>query len=338
MNHLKTLLLLVVTCCIFNWSCTHKQPEKHQPSSADILPSWNKGKARQSIIDFVQKVIDSTGKDFIPVADRIAVFDNDGTLWSEQPMYFQFIFAIDRTVALASKHPEWNSKQPFKAAIENDTQMLFSNGAAPLYPLVMATHSGMNTDEFESIVLNWICTAKHPKYNHPYTDLAYKPMAELLQYLRVHGFKTYIVSGGDVDFMRAWAEKVYGIPREQIIGTTMKTSYELHNGTPVIMRNDSITFLDDKEGKAIAIERIIGKRPVAAFGNSDGDLEMFQWTTSGKGARFALIVHHTDAVREVAYDRNSKVGHLDKALDEGLAKGWTIVSMKDDWNKVFVFE
>ena len=299
------------------------------------LASWNDGTAKQAIIDFVAAVTKKGGPDYVPPAERIAVFDNDGTLWSEKPAYFQLLFAIDRIKALAPQHPEWKTQQPFKAVLENDIKALAASGEKGLIQLVMASHAGMTTDEFEQIVTDWLATAKHPKFKRPYTELVYQPMLDLLQYLRDNGFKTFIVSGGGIEFMRPFTEKVYGIPPEQVIGSSIKTKFEMQDGKPVLVRLPEIFFIDDKAGKPVGIQKFIGRRPIAAFGNSDGDLQMLQWTTAGKGKRFGLIVHHTDSEREYAYDKESHVGRLDKALDEAASKGWTVVDMKQDWKAIY---
>lgn len=304
----------------------------------DPLPSWNEGTAKQSIIDFVTRVTQSGSPDFVVPEQRIATFDNDGTLWSEQPMYFQLFFAIDRVKALAPQNPAWKTQQPFKAVLENDMQALAASGEKGLLELVMATHAGMTTTEFEQTVKDWLAAAKHPRFKRPFTDLVYQPMLEVLAYLRANGFKTYIVSGGGIEFMRPWTEGVYGIPPEQVVGSSIKTKFEIRNGKPVIVRLPEINFIDDKAGKPVGINQHIGRRPIAAFGNSDGDLQMLQWTAAGKGTRFMLIVHHTDAEREWAYDRKSKIGHLDKALDEALTNGWTVVDMKQDWKIIYPFQ
>jgi hypothetical protein len=306
--------------------------------AADPLPSWNDGKARQSIIAFVEKVTTPGSPDFVPVAERIATFDNDGTLWAEQPMYFQLFFAIDRVKKLAPKHPEWKTKEPFASLLKGDVKGALKGGEAAIGQIVMATHGGMTTAEFEQIVKEWIATARHPVTKKPYTEMVYQPMLELLDYLRANGFKTYIVSGGGIEFMRPWTEKVYGIPPEQVIGSSIKTKFQMVNNEPVLMRLPEINFIDDKAGKPVGIQQYIGRRPIAAFGNSDGDLQMLQWTTAGTGARLALIVHHTDAAREWAYDRKSPVGTLDKALDAAMANGWTVVDMKNDWKRIFPFD
>jgi phosphoglycolate phosphatase-like HAD superfamily hydrolase len=306
--------------------------------AADPLPSWNDGPAKQSIISFVEKVTKPGSPDFVPVPERIAVFDNDGTLWAEQPLYFQLVFAFDRVKALAPQHPEWKEKEPFKSALAGDVKGALAGGEHALMELMMATHAGMTTEEFETIVQDWLATARHPKTKRPYTEMVYQPMLELLAYLRMNGFKTYIVSGGGIEFMRPWAEKVYGIPPEQVVGSSIKAKFEMREGKPVLRRLAELDFIDDKDGKPVGIHRFIGRRPIAAFGNSDGDLQMLQWTAAGDGSRFCLYVHHTDAEREWAYDRQSSIGRLDKGLDDAAARGWTVVSMKHDWKTVFAFE
>ena len=304
----------------------------------DSLPSWNQGAAKQSIVEFVAKVTKKGSPDFVPVAERIAVFDNDGTLWAEQPMYFQAFFIFDRIKALAPQHPEWKTKEPFASVLKGDVKAALAGGEHALLEMAMATHAGMTTTEFEKIVSDWITAAKHPKTGRLYTEMVYQPMLELLAYLRANGFKTFIVSGGGIEFMRPWAERVYRIPPEQVIGSSIKTKFEMRDGRPVLVRLPELNFIDDKDGKPVGIQQHIGRRPIAAFGNSDGDLQMLQWIAAGSGPRFCLYVHHTDAEREWAYDRNSSIGRLDKGLDEAKARGWTIVSMKDDWKRVFAFE
>ncbi|MFZ5865045.1 MAG: HAD family hydrolase [Thermodesulfobacteriota bacterium] len=304
----------------------------------DALPSWNEGPSKKAIVDFVSQVTKEGSPHFVRPAERIAVFDNDGTLWSEQPAYFQLLFAIDRVKALAPSHPEWKEKMPFKAVLDGDFKALAAAGEPALMELLMATHAGMTTDEFVQIVKDWVTTAKHPRFGRPYIELVYQPMLELLAYLRDNGFKTYIVSGGGVDFMRAWAEKVYGVPPEQTIGSRLKLKWELRDGKPALRRLPELDFIDDKAGKPVGIWQNIGRRPILAFGNSDGDLEMLQWTAAGPGLRFMGIVHHTDAEREWAYDRKSTMGRLDKALDEAREKGWLVVDMKRDWKRVFSFD
>ena len=307
-------------------------------TAADPLPSWTEGVAKQSIFDFVQRVTTPGSKDFVPEPERVAVFDNDGTLWVEQPMYPQLAFAVDRIKTLAPQHPEWKTTQPFKAVLENDFKALASSGEKGLIQLIMASHAGMTIDEFEQIVRDWLATARHPKYKRPYTECVYQPMLELLVYLRASGFKTWIVSGGGIEFMRPWTERVYGIPPEQVVGSSIKTKYEVRDGEPVLMRLPEVNFIDDKAGKPVGINQHIGRRPIAAFGNSDGDFQMLEWTTTGSGARFGLIVHHDDAKRAYAYDRKSSIGKLDRALDEAPKRGWVVVSMKRDWKVVFPFE
>jgi hypothetical protein len=303
----------------------------------DPLPSWSDGKAKQAIVAFVAKVTQEGTPDFVPPAERIATFDNDGTLWAEQPMYFQFLFALDRVKALAPQHPEWQDKEPFASLLKGDVQGALAGGERAMLDIVMATHAGMTTEEFETIVQEWIATATHPVTKRLYTEMVYQPMRELLAYLRANGFKTFIVSGGGIEFMRPWVEKVYGVPPEQVIGSSIKTTFEWRDGTPVLMRLPEVHFIDDKTGKPVGINAYIGRRPIAAFGNSDGDLAMLQWTTAGRGARLALLVHHTDADREWAYDRQSAIGRLDKTLDAAQARGWTVVSMQDDWKRIFPF-
>ena len=303
--------------------------------AADPLPSWNEGKSKQSITTFVEKVTKEGSADFVPPAERIATFDNDGCLWAEQPMYFQFFFALDRIKILAPRHPEWKDKEPFASLLKGDMKAALAGGEASLVQIVMATHAGLTTEEFEKAVTDWMATAKHPKTGKPFTEMVYQPMVELLAYLRANGFKTFIVSGGGIEFMRPWTEKVYGIPPEQVIGSSGGLKYELRDGKPVLVKLPEIAHNDDKEGKPVGIQRHIGRRPIMAFGNSDGDLQMLQWTAAGPGPRFCLYVHHDDAEREWAYDRESHIGKLDKGLDEAAAKNWTVVSMKGDWKSIF---
>ncbi len=304
---------------------------------ADPLLSWNEGPTKQAIIQFVQSVADKSSPQYVLPEQRIATFDNDGTLWCEQPIYFQGFFTFDRVKALAPNHPEWKERQPFKAVLENDMKALAASGEKGLAEIVMTTHAGVTTEEFEKIVNNWLATAKHSRFNRPFTDLIYQPMLELLAYLRENGFKTYIVSGGGIEFMRPWTEKVYGIPPEQVVGSSIKMKFEMRDGRPGLMRLPDIDFVDDGPGKPVGIQKFIGRRPIAAFGNSDGDLQMLQWTATGEGRGFMLLVHHTDAEREWAYDRQSPIGRLDKALDEAQRRGWTVVDMKKDWNRIFPF-
>jgi len=301
----------------------------------DPLPSWNEGKAKQAIVDFVAGTTTQDSPEFVPPSERIAVFDNDGTLWSEKPLYFQLAFAMDRVKTLSPQHPEWKEKQPFKAVLKDDLKAVLAAGKHGLLEILIAGHSGMTTDEFENIVSEWIHTARHPTTKRLYTEMVFQPMLELLAYFRANGFKTYIVSGGGIEFMRPWSERVYGIPPEQVIGSSIKVQFELRDGKPVLVRLPEIDFIDDKEGKPVGIHKFIGRRPIAAFGNSDGDMQMLQWTSAGTGARLGLIVHHTDADREWAYDRDSSVGRLDKALDEATKNRWTVVDMRKDWQRVF---
>ena len=302
----------------------------------DPLASWNEGPSKKAIVAFVSKVTTEGSPDFVKPPERIAVFDNDGTLWCEQPMYFQFLFAIDRVKAMAAQHPEWREKEPFKSVLAGDAKGLAAGGEKGLPELMAATHAGMTTDEFERVVKDWITTARHPKAGRPYTEMVYQPMLELLLYLRHHGFKTFIVSGGGVEFMRAFAEKTYGIPPEQVVGSRGKLKFEMRgDGKPVLHKLPESDHVDDGPGKPVGIQQMIGRRPVMAFGNSDGDLQMLQWTTAAPGPRFALIVHHTDGEREVAYDRQSHIGKLDQALDEAAERKWTVVDMKSEWKTIF---
>jgi len=303
--------------------------------AADPLPSWNDGKSKQAIMAFVGDVTTTGSRNFVAPAERIAVFDNDGTLWSEQPAYFQLLFAIDRVRALAPQHPEWATQQPFKAAIDGDMKALAASGEKGLLELVMATHAGTTPEEFRKVVRDWLATARHPRFKTRFDELVFQPMLEVLQYLRANGFKTYIVSGGGIEFLRAWAEDAYGIPPEQVIGSSIRTRYELREGVPAIVRLPEVNFIDDKAGKPVGINQYIGRRPIAAFGNSDGDFEMLEWVTTGPGPRFGLIVHHDDADREYAYDRGSHIGGLARGLDEAPRRGWTVISMKRDWRTVY---
>jgi phosphoglycolate phosphatase-like HAD superfamily hydrolase len=304
-------------------------------ADTDPLPSWNEGPAKQSILSFVAAVTNQSSPDYVPPAERIATFDNDGTLWTERPVYFQMLFAIDRVKALAPEHPEWRTTQPFKAVLENDMEALADSGEKGLLELVMATHAGNTTQEFAQIVTKWLAAARHPRFKRPYTELVFQPMLEVLEYLRANAFKTFIVSGGGIEFMRPWVQAVYGIPPEQVVGSSIKAKFEMRDGKPVLVRLPEINFIDDKAGKPVGINQHIGRRPIAAFGNSDGDLQMLQWTAAGKGKRLMLLVHHTDELREYAYDRKSHIGRLDKALDEAKKRGWTVVDMKSDWKIIY---
>jgi phosphoglycolate phosphatase-like HAD superfamily hydrolase len=305
---------------------------------ADPLPSWNDGATKKAIITFVTKVTKKGSPVFIPPAERIATFDNDGTLWAEHPVYFQLLFALDRVKALAPQHPEWKTTEPFASLLKGDLSGALAGGEKALAQIVAATHTGMNTEEFEKIVSDWIATAKHPKTGRLLTEMVYQPMLEVLAYLRSNGFKTFIVSGGGVDFMRVFAERVYGIPPEQVVGSTGKLKFELQDGKPVLLKLPEMLSFDDNVAKPVNINQFIGRRPLMAFGNSDGDLQMLQWTAAGTGARFCLYVHHTDAAREFAYDRTSHIGKLDKGLDEAAQRGWTVVDMKQDWKVIFPTE
>jgi phosphoserine phosphatase len=308
-------------------------PSAH--AQTDPLPSWNNTTPKQTIINFVQRVTHQGSPDFVPVDQRIATFDNDGTLWVEQPMYTEVVFILQRIHELAPKHPAWKTTQPFKGVLEGDIKAVAASGDKGIMQLFAAGETNMTVDEFHKIVLNWLATAQHPRFKRPYTQCVYQPMLELLAYLRANGFKTFIVSGGSVEFMRPWTEQVYGIPPEQVVGTAVKTEFQMVNGQADLMRLPQITFVDDKQGKPVGISSNIGRRPIAAFGNSDGDQQMLEYTTAGPGPRLALLVHHTDAAREYAYDRTSSVGRLDKALDEAEAKGWIVVDMKNDWKTIF---
>ena len=306
--------------------------------AADPLPSWNDGEAKHSIVKFVEGVTREGSPDFVPVPERIATFDNDGTLWAEQPIYTQVFFIMDRVKSLAPQHPEWRTEEPFASVLRGDPRGITAGGEAGVAALLTTTHSGMTTDEYSRTVSDWIATARHPKTGQPFTAMVYQPMLELLAYLRANGFKTFIVSGGGIEFMRPWTEKVYGIPPEQVIGSSGGLQFGMKDGRPALLKLPNLVLNDDKEGKPVGIQRHIGRRPIAAFGNSDGDLQMLQWTCSAPGLRLCLYVHHTDGEREWAYDRGSHIGALDKGLDEAKAKDWTVVDMKKDWNKVFPFQ
>jgi len=335
MNKSVFILSLLIVPILFSCKQNMKQHEPENAVISDPLPSWNEGPAKKSITDFVETVTNESNPDFIKPTDRIAVFDNDGTLWAEQPYYFQLQFAIDRVKALAPEHPEWKKNPVLQAVINDDLAKVLSFGEKGLLDIVALSHSGITTDEFSDAVLNWINTAKHPNTGKLYKEMVYQPMLEVLEYLRTNGFKTYIVSGGGVDFMRPWTQKVYGIPAEQVVGSSMKVAFEMRNGKPVLVKLPEINFIDDKEGKPVGIHQFIGKKPVAAFGNSDGDLQMLQYTASNHLKSLVVYVHHTDSVREWAYDRDSQIGKLDKGLDEATEKDWTVVDMKNDWIKIY---
>jgi hypothetical protein len=305
--------------------------------AGNLLPSWNDTASKKAIVTFVERVTEPGSSYFVPEAERIATFDNDGTLWAEQPIYFQLAFALDRVKVLALQHPEWKDKEPLGSLLKGDLKGALAGGEAAIFQIVTVTHSGMTTVEFEKIAHDWITNARHPQTGKPCTEMVYQPMLELLAYLRSNGFKTFIVSGGGIDFMRIFAERVYGIPPEQVVGSSGKLDFELRDGKPILMKLPELNFNDDKAGKPVQIQMHIGRRPIASFGNSDGDLQMLEWAKGGGGVRFALLVHHTDAEREWAYDRNSSVGKLDKALDVAQAQGWTVVDMKNDWKTIFPF-
>jgi hypothetical protein len=336
MKQVIKLTALVVCSSIFLFTaCNSKTSTDANQSVIDPLPSWNEGKLKQDMLAFVKATVDSTNKQFVPVNDRIACFDNDGTLWSEQPFYFQLAFTLDRVKQMASEHPEWKTKQPFKAVLENDLKTVLAGGDLALAPLGI-THAGMTVEEFDAIVKDWMATAKHPKSGLRYNQMIYQPMLELMEYLRANGYKTYIVSGGGLDFMRAWAEETYGIPPQQVVGTTGKLLYEVRNDTPVLVKTADLKFYNDNGGKVEGIQHVIGKRPIFTAGNSDGDFEMLHYTaTHPNRSTFSIIIHHTDDVREVAYDRTSSIGKLNKGLDAAAKYNWRIVDMKADWKAIY---
>jgi phosphoglycolate phosphatase-like HAD superfamily hydrolase len=337
MKQIRRINYVAISLVFFGLAAC-KAPLQPDEKAVDPLPSWNPGATKDAILGFVQNVGDEQGQDFIPAGDRIAVFDNDGTLWSEQPAYFQLFFAIDRVKELAPQHPEWLTTQPFQSILEDDPETLASFGELGILEVIMATHAGNTIEEFEGVVANWLEHARHPRFNRPYTELVYQPMLELLNYLEKNDFKLFIVSGGGIDFMRVWVEDVYGIPRDQVVGSSIKTEFVMEEGDPEIRTMAELDFINDKEGKPIGIHRFIGRKPVFCSGNSDGDLQMMQYTDSGNGKRFMLYLHHTDGEREWAYDRASHVGRLDKGLDEAMEKGWTVIDMKKDWKVVYPFE
>jgi len=329
-------LVLVVVLGVVHAGCASQGDLEPSPRAiSEALPSWNDGPARQAITEFVERVTDPASPDHVPEPERFAVFDNDGCLWSEQPMYTQLLFAIDRVKAMAAEHPEWATQQPFQAVLEDDREALAAAGEKGLLEILAVTHAGMTTEEFETIASDWIDAARHPTTGRRFTEMVYQPMLELLDYLRDHGFETYIVSGGGVEFMRPWTEPVYGIPPEQVVGSRLAVEYRVRNGEPELVRLPELDFIDDKEGKPVGIHTRLGRRPIAAFGNSDGDFQMLEWTTSGAGARLGVIIHHTDGEREWAYDRDSHVGRLDRGLDEAESRGWVVVDMKEEWRRIF---
>jgi hypothetical protein len=340
---MQTKIIQLITITFLLTACTQQVKEKPEEGSAvtaDQLPSWNDGASKKLIIDFVTRTTQKESPDFIPIPDRIACFDNDGTLWSEQPLYFQFLFAIDRIKAMAPQHPEWKTQQPYKALLENDMKTVMAGGEKALFQILITTHAGMTTDIFDKAVKDWIATATHPVTKKHYNEMIYQPMVELLNYLRMNGYKTFIVSGGGVDFMRAWTEEAYGVPPAQVIGSSGKVRYEVgKDGTPALIKLPEVNFVDDKEGKPVGIYQYIGKRPVFTAGNSDGDYAMLQWTSTATGyPRFGMIVHHTDSVREYAYDRQSKIGTLEKGLDDAAKYNWVLVDMKKDWKIIYPVE
>jgi phosphoglycolate phosphatase-like HAD superfamily hydrolase len=339
----RKLLGVCVAACVAltsAGSCRRAEAPGAPPPAATApqpppLPSWNDNASKQAIVGFVERVTREGSADFVPAPQRIAVFDNDGTLWGEQPIYVQVAFALDRVKALAPKHPEWKTRQPFKAVLEGDVKAVAASGERGLLEIIAATHAGTTTEEFERIVSEWVATARHPKTQRLYTEMVYRPMLDVLAYLRANGFKTFIVSGGGVEFMRPWAERVYGIPPEQVVGSRAKVKYEVRDGSPVLMRLPEIDLIDDKAGKPVGIHQVIGRRPIVAFGNSDGDFEMLEWTTTGSGPRLGVIVHHTDDEREWAYDRTSHIGQLARGLDEAGKRGWILADMKRDWKTIY---
>lgn len=338
-------IYIFVFSIVLGLSCTSKKnPEQFSSQEFDatkelsVLPSWNEGSTKSAIIDYVEDVTNPQSPNFIEIADRIATFDNDGTLWSEQPMYFQLFFAMDRVNDLAPDHPEWKDQQPFKAVLDNDMAELGKQGLQGMLELLMNTHAGLTSEEFDQIVRDWIATARHPTKDKRYTDLVFQPMLELLDYLRANEFKVFIVSGGGIDFMRPWIEEVYGVPKDQVVGSSTKIKYDYNDGNPVVRKLPELDFIDDKEGKPEGIQRYIGRKPVFAGGNSDGDLQMLRWAASNDLKSFQLYVHHTDSTREWAYDRNSHFGTFDKAWDEAEQKGWTIVDMTKDWKVIYPFD
>ena len=339
----NNFIIALVFCALIAVSCKNETTvttadENQKTEVTDPLPSWNEGDTKNAIMTYVGEVTSEGSPNFIPIADRIATFDNDGNLWSEQPLYFQFIFAIERVKVMAPDHPEWKTTQPYQSVLEDDMKKLMSYGEHGLLKIVMATHANNTVEEFEQIVKDWLATAKHPRFKRGYSELVYQPMLELLAYLRANDFKTFIVSGGGIEFMRPWVEGVYGIPKDQVVGSSVKTEFVMEDGVPKIKRLAELDFIDDKAGKPLGINKFIGRKPVFASGNSDGDLQMLQYTDSNTYPSFQLYLHHTDEEREWAYDRESSIGRLDKGLDEANAKGWTVIDMKNDWNTIYPFQ
>jgi phosphoserine phosphatase len=336
---LEVGVTLALVSCLLAPACSRQADPDTAPVGRERvenpLPAWNDTGTKRAILAFVERVTREGSPDYVSVPERIAVFDNDGTLWAEQPLYTQALFMIDRVKALALANPEWKTEEPFASLLKGDFKGATAAGEAGLAAMMAATHAGMTTDAFATTVADWMASARHPTTKKPFTSMVYQPMLELLAYLRANGFKTFIVSGGGIEFMRPWTERIYGIPPEQVVGSAGGLRFEMHDSGPAIVKLPELVLNDDKDGKPVGIQRHIGRRPIAAFGNSDGDLQMLQWTTAGAGARFALIVHHTDAAREWAYDRTSHIGKLDKALDEARGKGWTVASMKDDWRVIY---
>jgi phosphoserine phosphatase len=328
-------MIVMVLALVLLVSCSPSEEGQQTRVVSDPLPSWNDGASKEAILDFVARVTDPASPDFVPEAAHIATFDNDGTLWAEQPLYFQLVFTVDRVKALAGEHPEWRSEQPFKAILEDDRETLSTMGHAEVGQILAATHAGMTAEEFSAIAGEWLETARHPRYDRPFDTCIYQPMLEVLDHLRANGFTTFITSAGGIEFMRTFAEEAYGIPRHQVIGSSAETEFHVEGENSFLMRLPKPAFIDDKGAKPVAINRHIGRRPIAAFGNSDGDLQMLQYATGGDGPGLAVIVHHDDAEREYAYDRGSKIGGLDVALDEAEARGWTVISMRDDWSAIF---
>jgi hypothetical protein len=333
----RRAVLLILCVCSPLGLCVCP-PQGLAQTQPDPLASWNNGAAKAAIIAFVARSTTPGTKNYLPLQERIATFDNDGTLWTEQPLYVQFVFALDRVRQLAPRYPEWKQEEPFRSLLNGDLKALINGGEPAVMKILAATHAGMTTDQFRETVTNWLAVARHPRFMRPYTDLVYQPMLELLAYLRANGFRTWIVSGGGIEFMRPWTERVYGIPPDQVIGSTGRLKYEMLSGKPVLLREPEVDLVDDKAGKPVGIQKFIGQRPAFAAGNSDGDLEMLQWTTIGRPSAFGLIIHHTDADREWAYDRKSAVGRLAQALDQAPSRGWVVVDMKRDWRTIFPFE